>query len=350
MALASLENLSLAYGRRTALHQISLQLEPGSIGLLGPNGAGKSSLLKVLMGLIPPTSGDGSLLGRSLRGAGFDRRRLIGYMPEADALVPGLRGAEYVALAGELCGMPKRDAARRAHDLLNYLGLDDARYRRLEEYSTGMKQRIKLAQALVHDPPLLLLDEPTSGLDPEGREAMLQLLGALARSQGKSFILSTHVLGDVERTCETTVILHQGRVLCQDRTDALCRRRDHSYRLKVEGQSQGFAALLREQGVQADIGSQMELALVLPPALPTHQLFAWAAQTDCLITELRPDDDDLERVFHKLLEDDRPRTGTPPQAPTPAAGDGVAAREESPTSPPYTGESQGEWPEAARVA
>src|SRR5206468_7877199 len=125
-------------------------------------------------------------------------RRAIGYMPEADALVPGLHGVEYVALAGELYGMPARQARRRAHEVLTYLGLEEARYRALEEYSTGMKQRLKLAQALVHDPPVLLLDEPTSGMDPEGRDAMLKLLISLGRDHGKSFILSTHLLGDVE--------------------------------------------------------------------------------------------------------------------------------------------------------
>src|SRR5205085_9886740 len=130
------------------------------------------------------------------RAAGADLRRALGYMPEADALVPGLRGAEYVALAGELYGMPRREASRRAHEVLTYLGLEDARYRKVEEYSTGMKQRAKLAQALVHDPPVLLLDEPTSGLDPAGRDAMLRLVKALAADHGKSVLLSTHLLAD----------------------------------------------------------------------------------------------------------------------------------------------------------
>src|SRR5207253_4729032 len=165
-------------------------------GLLGPNGAGKSSLLKLVMGLIPPTAGGGTVLGYSLHpGDGTELRRRVGFMPEADALVPGLTGVEYVALAGELYGMPPRQAQRRAHEVLTYLELEDARYRKLEEYSTGMKQRLKLAQALIHDPPVLLLDEPTSGLDPAGRDAMLQLLLTLGKEHGKSFILSTHLLG-----------------------------------------------------------------------------------------------------------------------------------------------------------
>ena len=165
---------------------MTVRLPPGRIGLLGPNGAGKSTLLKILLGLLPPSSGSGRVLGHDLGRAGVELRRAVGYMPEADALVPGLRGAEYVALAGELYGMPPREARRRAHEVLTYLELEDARYRRLEEYSTGMKQRLKLAQALVHDPPVLLLDEPTSGLDPSGRDAMLRLLLTLGREHGKS--------------------------------------------------------------------------------------------------------------------------------------------------------------------
>src|SRR5437773_4052199 len=212
MSLIELHNVDRWYGTQQALRDVSLQLEPGRIGLLGPNGAGKSTLLKILMGLLAPSSGSGTVLGSALGTDGTDLRRLIGFMPEADALVPGLRGAEYVALAGELYGMPRRQAQRRAHEVLTYLGLEDARYRYLEEYSTGMKQRIKLAQALVHDPPVLLLDEPTSGLDPAGREAMLSLLLALGKDHGKSMLLCTHLLGDVERVCETVVILNQGQI------------------------------------------------------------------------------------------------------------------------------------------
>src|SRR5262245_40358019 len=191
--LIDLQHVSRQFGSVEALRDVSLQLPPGRIGLLGPNGAGKSTLLKILMGLLPPSAGSGRILNHDLTlgngAANWQLRRDIGFMPEADALVPGLKGVEYVALAGELYGMPRRQAKRRAHEVLTYLELEDARYRKLEEYSTGMKQRLKLAQSLIHDPPVLLLDEPTSGLDPAGRQAMLRLLLQLGKEHGKSLIL-----------------------------------------------------------------------------------------------------------------------------------------------------------------
>src|SRR5438309_6789068 len=208
-----LKNISRNFGKNQALIDVSLALETGRIGLLGPNGAGKSTLMKILLGLLPPSSGTGRVLDHDLASAGVALRRAIGYMPEADALVPGMQGAEYVALAGELYGMARKQALRRAHEVLTYLDLEDARYRKLEEYSTGMKQRLKLAQALVHDPPVLLLDEPTSGMDPAGREGMLELLLCLGRDHGKIIVLSTHLLGDIDRVCDRVVILNHGRVL-----------------------------------------------------------------------------------------------------------------------------------------
>src|SRR5918999_1126688 len=236
--LIELDGIGRTFGPHEALRGVSLRLKPGRIGLLGPNGAGKSTLLKILMGLLSPTSGTGRVLEHRISPGGdgegdFELRRLIGFMPEADALVPGLRGVDYVALAGELYGLPRKQAIRRAHEVLTYLQLEEARYRRLEEYSTGMKQRLKLAQSLVHDPPVLLLDEPTSGLDPAGRDAMLRLLFSLGRDHGKSFLLCTHLLGDVDRVCDTVVILHQGEVLQQGSVAGLRSRRQDRYRLQI---------------------------------------------------------------------------------------------------------------------
>jgi len=300
--LIELHEVARWYGTFHALKGITCRLPPGRIGLLGPNGAGKSTLLKILLGLLPPSSGTGRILGRDIQSAGAELRRAIGYMPEADALIPGLQGAEYVALAGQLYGMPRREAQRRAHEILTYLELEDARYRRLEEYSTGMKQRIKLAQALVHDPPVLLLDEPTSGLDPSGRDAMLQLLLALARDHGKSFILSTHLLGDVERVCGTVLILHEGRILQQGSVAELRQRRQDRYRLRVQGETTAFLEELRLEGVTVvrDNG-RGELSVTAPVGWATRTFFALADNHGVLLRGLEPDDETLEELFQRSL-------------------------------------------------
>lgn len=306
--LLELDALSRSYGTFRALQDVTLKLAPGRIGLLGPNGAGKSTLLKILLGLLPPTSGSGRVLGQDLATGGLALRRAIGYMPEADALVPGLRGAEYVALAGELYGMPRREAARRSHEVLTYLGLEDARYRRLEEYSTGMKQRLKLAQALVHDPPVLFLDEPTSGLDPAGREAMLRLLLTLGRDHGKSFVLCTHLLGDVERVCETVLILDGGRVLRQGTVAELRTRRQDRYRLQIQGDCARYRRELELEGVAvlADNG-RGELRVAVPPAWATRAFFALADNQQVLLRGLSRDDEELEELFRRVLGNGLPR-------------------------------------------
>jgi ABC-2 type transport system ATP-binding protein len=287
-----------------------LELEPGCVGLLGPNGAGKSTLLKILMGLLTPSEGSGSLFGRDIRSGGVQLRRKIGYMSEADALIPGLKGAEYVALAGELCGMTRKQAARRAHELLNYLGLEEARYRRLEEYSTGMKQRLKLAQALVHDPPLLLLDEPTSGLDSAGRDAMLRLLITMGRDYGKSFVLSTHLLNDVERVCDSVIILHGGRVLRHGKTSELRADRFDRYRLQIEGDAMVFADELKLEGARIlNQNGKNELRVSVPSGWVTRSFFTVADNSGVVVRGLERDDEDLGELFHRVVKENH-RDGT----------------------------------------
>src|SRR5438132_2809053 len=317
-----LDHISRWYGAQQALKDVTLSLGSGRIGLLGPNGAGKSTLLKILLGLLPPSSGTGCVLGHDLghgedpasRGiaAFFDGeavaqgsglRRAIGYMPEADALIPGLCGAEYVALAGELYGMPRREAQRRAHEVLTYLGLEDARYRRLEEYSTGMKQRLKLAQALIHDPPVLLLDEPTSGLDPAGRDAMLRLLLRLGRDHGKSLIVSTHLLGDVETVCEHVVILYAGKVRGQGGVRELCARRQDRYRLQLQGDPTVFLEEIALEGgaVLANNG-RGEVRVAVPQGWVTRAFFALADNHGVVLRGLQRDDESLEEMFHRVID------------------------------------------------
>ncbi len=308
--LLDLHHISRWYGAHEALRDVSLLLQPGRIGLLGPNGAGKSTLLKILLGLLPPSSGTGTVLGYDLISAnGPALRRAIGYMSEADALIPGLRGAEYVALAGELYGMPRRQAQRRAHEVLTYLELEDARYRQLEEYSLGMKQRIKLAQALVHDPPVLLLDEPTSGLDPAGRDAMLELLRILGSEHGKSLLLSTHLLGDVERVCDTVVILHQGRVLRHGSVAELRTRRQDRYRLYLQGDPKSFLDAMSLEGARViQDNGRGELCVAVPPGFSTRTFFAMAATHELTLRGLQRDDEDLEELFHRVIDENSDAT------------------------------------------
>jgi ABC-2 type transport system ATP-binding protein len=298
-----LKDVRHRYGNHVALDEVNLRIEPGAVGLLGPNGAGKSTLLKILLGLLQPTAGTGSVFGNPLS-AGVGLRRIIGYMAEADSLIHGLRGVDYVTLAGELCGMTRLQAARRGHELLTALGLEEARYRLVEEYSTGMRQRLKLAQALVHDPPALLLDEPTSGLDPAGRDAMLDLLSRLARDHKKSLLLSTHLLGDVERICESVVILHKGRVLAQGRVEDLCRRHVDRFRLAIEGTPGGYLDDLRSEGIELlEDDGRGNLRLRVPAGWSTRGFFLLAEHNRVVVRGLVPDQEDLEDLFHRLIAD-----------------------------------------------
>ena len=307
-SLIELREVTRTFGAFTALHGITLSLPPGRIGLLGPNGAGKSTLLKILMGLISPTSGSGRVLDEELGGdrdatGNWRLRRLIGFMPEADALVPGLTGVEYVALAGQLYGMPGRDAKRRAHEVLSYLELEEARYRRVEEYSAGMKQRAKLAQALVHDPPVLLLDEPTSGLDPAGRDAMLRLVKALAVDHGKSVLLSTHLLADVEAVCERVVIVAGGRVRGQGTVAELCARREDRFRLRVQGEQ---APALRDDLTSAGAkvlseSTPGEWRVAVPADWSNLTFFRHADARGVVVRSLTRDDETLEELFLRVV-------------------------------------------------
>ena len=311
--LIELEGVSRWYGPCRALEDVSLKLPPGRVGLLGPNGAGKSTLLKILLGLLPPSAGSGRVLGRDITSAGAALRRAVGYMPEADGLVPGLSGVDYVSLAGELYGMPRREARRRAHEVLTYLELEDARYRRLEEYSTGMKQRLKLAAALVHDPPVLLLDEPTSGLDPAGREAMLGLLRVLCTEHDKSLILCTHLLGDVERVCETALILHRGRVLRQGSVSELCACRQDRYRLQIQGDPRAFREELALEGVRVlEDNGKGRWRVSVPDGWVSRAFFALANNHGATVVGLERDDETLEELFHRVLsEADMPGPARP---------------------------------------
>ena len=210
--VASISNLTVRYGSFTALKDLTVDFPTGCIGLLGPNGAGKTTLIKTLLGFVKPAAGGGTVLEHDVSSGGRFIRQRVGLMPEQDCHIPGMSAVAFVAYAGELAGMPGGQALRRAHEVLEYCGLGEARYRNIETYSTGMRQRIKLAQALVHGPKLLLLDEPTNGLDPEGRVAMLELIRSVSHGKEVNVIVSSHLLPDIEKVCDQVVVLMGGQL------------------------------------------------------------------------------------------------------------------------------------------
>jgi ABC-2 type transport system ATP-binding protein len=219
------EGLCKTFGRQRALDNVTLQVLPGSIGLLGPNGAGKSTFMKCLLQLLPISSGSARLLGREVGSEGREIRKRVGYAPEQNSHIPGMAGCEYVAYCAQLSGLPFQAARQRAHELLDFVGLGQERYRKVDTYSTGMKQRVKLAQAIVHDPELVFLDEPTNGLDPKGQAQILELIRGLWRTYGITVVLSSHLLNDVERVCEQIIIIARGRVLVHDTLENLKARK-----------------------------------------------------------------------------------------------------------------------------
>jgi len=295
------------YGRRQALTDVTAAFPVGATGLLGPNGAGKSTLLRALLGLIVPDAGRMEVLGFDVARAPMAVRARIGYMPEGDAHIPGMNAVSFVAYCGELAGMPPGDAMQRAHDVLFHVGLGDARYRTIDTYSTGMKQRIKLAQALVHDPDLLFLDEPTNGLDPRGREEMLDLIRGLAGEQGMTLILSSHLLPDVERTCDSVVVLDSGREVAQGAIEALRPPGDQLFELRVKGTDglAPFREALRLAGCtcvdEGEGGDASAIHVVVPAGGSVRDIFGAAAAAGMQVRHLRPSTPSLDEVFARAV-------------------------------------------------
>jgi ABC-2 type transport system ATP-binding protein len=294
--VVTLQGVSRTFGRVRALAGVDLQIPRGAVGLLGPNGAGKSTMLKVILGLLPPDEGSISVLGVDPVRDPREVRRRVGYMPEQDAYVTGLSGVESVAFAGTLSGLPRAASMQRAHTVLNYVGLDEVRYRKVEEYSTGMRQRVRLAQALVHDPDLLFLDEPTNGLDPEGREEILGVIRDLATRHGKNVVLCSHLLRDVERTCSFVVLLAQGRVARRGTMAEVREGRQNSYKVTGRGALEPMEEALRAAGctVERDAG---HLLVGVPAGAGTAPVFRAAASLPWDLRSVAPEETSLEDVF-----------------------------------------------------
>lgn len=241
------------YGPQTVLDQLDLSLPAGAIGLLGPNGAGKSTFIKCLLQLEEKDAGSVSLLGKDIDKYGRETRRRIGYAPEQDCHIPGMVGCEYVTYCGELSGMPFEAARQRAHEMLDFVGMGQERYRKVDTYSTGMKQRIKIAQALVHDPDLVFLDEPTNGLDPKGQALILELIERIWKESGISVVLSSHLLHDVDKICDRIVIISQGRIVAHDTLANLKQRRRPEAEIVVADRKEAMLSLLRQKGWSCSI-------------------------------------------------------------------------------------------------
>ena len=299
-----LDRVSVKYGRSLALRDVSATFPGGAVGLLGPNGAGKSTMIKTLLGLLPPDQGEMRVLGLDVKVSPMQIRSRIGYMPESDAHVPGMNAVSFVSYCGELAGLPRADAMQRAHEVLYYVGLGEARYRNVETYSTGMKQRIKLAQALVHDPDLLFLDEPTNGMDPKGRDEMLELVRDIAHNKGLSLILSSHLLPDVEYTCDHVVVLDKGTVATQGPIDGLKGHGGRVFELRVKGDTDQFVGVLKAAGLDCHATDEDVMRVFVPDGRQGRFLFELAAQHAVQVRHLRPSVPTLEDVFAKAVGDE----------------------------------------------
>jgi ABC-2 type transport system ATP-binding protein len=260
VAIIETRSLTKAYPRVVALDQLTLQVDPGIIGLVGANGAGKSTMIKLLLGLLAPTGGEVRVLGIDPVTRGHEVRARVGYMPEHDCLPPDMIAAEFVTHMARMSGLPKTVARERASEALRHVGLYEERYRQIGGYSTGMKQRVKLAQALVHDPDLLLLDEPTNGLDPAGRDAMLTLIHRIGTEFGISVVVCSHLLGEVERICDSLVAIDAGRLLRADRIESMTTGTD-VLAIEVAEGTETLQEALAAKGLQPRIDQR---ALLVP--------------------------------------------------------------------------------------
>jgi len=320
-ALIELASLTKRYGAITALDGVTAAFDGKIIGLLGPNGAGKSTLLKCLLGLLP-YHGHARVLGLEAAADGAEIRDRVGYMPEQEAFLSGMSAVELCTYAGELSGLPRTEAMQRAHAALYYAGLEEKRYQPIDGYSTGMKQRVKLAQALVHDPEILFLDEPTNGLDPQSREEMLHLIVDLPERRGCAIVLSTHLLPDVDRVCDRAVIMHRGAVRFAGTIDELrgARGRDSELFVSVKADAARLAEVLTAAGATCTVSSPIALQVDLPAGATSQLVFATARAHGLQIRELGVRRESVEAAFLRVLGDDGARHSDAPYRTAPGAG------------------------------
>ena len=300
--IIELDDLSVRFGSVEALRGLSCGLTGHSIGLLGPNGAGKTTLIHTLLGFHRPWRGSAKVLGHPIDAERNRIRALIGYMPERDSFLAGMSAVRFVRMLGEVSGLPASKALERAHEALYNVGLGEARYRNLEEYSLGMKQRAKLAQALVHGPKLLFLDEPTNGLDPPARERMIHLIREIRDTGEVSLVLSSHLLRDVEECCEEVLILKEGEIVRYCNLEEERRANRKFLELEIHGDRALFARSVQELGGECAIQGDHRLKMVLPPEMAVRELYRLAQEQTVEIRHLDYKKDSLQDIFLKAME------------------------------------------------
>jgi len=302
--ILELAGVTKAYGPVLALRGVDARVERTAkvIGLLGPNGAGKSTLVKCMLGIVG-FNGRARVLGLDPQVAGAEIRARVGYMPESDIFLAGMTAVELCAYAAELSGLPKNEAMQRAHAALYYAGLEDKRYQVVDGYSTGQKQRVKLAQALVHDPELLFLDEPTNGLDPRSRDEMLDLIGELPGKRGCAIMISTHLLTDVDRVCDTAIIMHQGQVRFAGTTEVLRASAvaSRDYVVEVRDSVTTLYDALTAAGAAARAFSPVALTVTLPDTMTPQQVLVLARSVGVQIRTFEPHRESMEQAFLRVV-------------------------------------------------
>jgi ABC-2 type transport system ATP-binding protein len=297
-----LKGITKSFRTFHALHDITIDIAAGVTGLLGPNGAGKSTLIKILLGLLRATSGTGSVLGLEVGRESQEIRQLVGYMPEDDCYLPLLSGVESVQFVARLNCLPQIEALRRSHEILDFCGAGQERYRNVDTYSTGMRQKLKFAQALVHDPPILILDEPTSGLDPDERDAMLNRIRVLAKEHGKTILICTHILPDVQQVSEFVVILAAGKVSVARSMKELSRPLSPALNVRVGNSPEAFSDLLRASNLQSSVGPFGVLTVEGDSQEIIQQVWRIASMHNIPIRSLTPARNSMESIFLEAVK------------------------------------------------
>ena len=301
-AVIELQNLGVRLAGRPILEDLTATIGGRAIGLLGPNGAGKTTLLHTLLGFFPVSSGGAHVFGHDVRTESRAIRGLVGYMPENESFIAGMSAVRFVRLMAELSGLPPEAAMERAHEALFYVGLGEARYRKLETFSLGMKQRVKLAQAIAHAPKLVVLDEPTNGLDPPARLKMIRLIKEIRDSGHTRLVLSSHLLRDVEECCEEVVVLKNGRLAAYCNLEEERRADRHFLEVETRGDGERFASALHGLGCEWARSGADRIKIVLPPGRGVRDLYRAAEESEVEIRRLDHKRDSLQDIFLKAME------------------------------------------------